>query len=324
MKQFNSIFKDDIVSIINYKRSLGLKYEAEELAFSRLDKFLTKEGLIEKKISKDIFDKWACKTSWENENNRNHRVSNFRVLAKELNNMGYEVYIPPIGLFRTPPKYRAHIYTDNELKKFFEAVDRSKNVPEAPYRSMIMPVFFRILYTSGLRVSELRQLKVNDMHEDEEYIVVRNAKNSKDRIVPIHPELANKCHIIRNEIHANSSDDEYFFITDHGKQITLSNVYKNFRRYLERAGISHTGKGPRVHDFRHTYCVNLLKKWMEEEKDLLNYLPYMSEMLGHEGFDETAYYLRLTTDMFPKLSMKIDDTFGKMINLEDHNDEDYY
>ena len=38
--------------------------------------------------------------------------------------------------------------------------------------------------------------------------------------------------------------------------------------YLEQADISHTGKGPRVHDFRHAYCVNLLRKWVDEGKIL--------------------------------------------------------
>ena len=43
--------------------------------------------------------------------------------------------------------------------------------------------------------------------------------------------------------------------------------------------------GIRIHDFRHTYCVNLLLKWSEEGKDLLAYLPYMRTMLGHESFE---------------------------------------
>ena len=69
---------------------------------------------------------------------------------------------------------------------------------------------------------------------------------------------------LKQEIHSSSSDDEYFFMVKPGRPMTLVNVYHNFRRYIEKAGITHTGHGPRVHDFRHTYCVNLLRKWSDE------------------------------------------------------------
>ena len=57
--------------------------------------------------------------------------------------------------------------------------------------------------------------------------------------------------------------------------------------------------GIRIHDFRHTYCVNLLLKWSEEGKDLLAYLPYMHTMLGHESFEETAYCRQRTSAASP-------------------------
>lgn len=98
-----------------------------------------------------------------------------------------------------------------------------------------------------------------------------------------------------------------------GRAMTLVNIYKNFRRFLEKAGISHTGHGPRVHDFCHTYCVNLLRKWISEEKDLMAYLPYMRTMLEHEGFEETAYYLKLTTQMFPYSRETLDKAFPNLI-----------
>ena len=106
--------------------------------------------------------------------------------------------------------------------------------------------------------------------------------------------------------------------------MTLGNIYKNFRKYLVKAGISHTGHGPRVHDFRHTYCVNLLLKWSREEKDLMAYLPYMRTMLGHESFDETAYYLKLTTDAFPFIRDSLKKSFPSMIGEVVINEQEYY
>lgn len=303
----SSIFKIEIQDLITLKKAEGFKYDSDSRALARIDRFFVKEDLREKVITKGLSDKWCSKTEWESHSNWAGRISSMRVLSSYLFDRGYNVYVPPKGIIPHEPRYDAHIYTEDELRRFFKAVDESESIPsECPYRGMVMPIFFRILYTSGLRCSELRLVKLKDMHEDENYLVVVNGKNNKDRIVPIHPILAEKCKALRKAIHQKSSEEEYFFMQLPGRPITLQCVYKNFRRYLAKAGITHTGDGPRVHDFRWTYCVNRLKTWVEEGKDLLNYLPYMKTMLGHETFKETAYYLKLTKELFPTLTMKLE------------------
>jgi integrase len=97
--------------------------------------------------------------------------------------------------------------------------------------------------------------------------------------------------------------------------MTLGNLYKNFRRFLWHARISHggKGKGPRVHDLRHAYAVHCLKKWSEQEKDLTVYLPVLKTYMGHDSFEETAYYLRLTADVFPEITLKIETQYPGII-----------
>ena len=83
---------------------------------------------------------------------------------------------------------------------------------------------------------------------------------------------------------------------------------KIFADFCGGLGISHggRGKGPRIHDFRHSYAVHCLKKWVEQEKDLTAYLPVLKTYLGHDSFAETAYYLRLTADVFPDITLKLE------------------
>ena len=54
------------------------------------------------------------------------------------------------------------------------------------------------------------------------------------------------------------------------------------------------------------------------------YLPYMRTMLGHEGFDETAYYLKLTTDAFPFIRDSLKKSFPSMIDEVTINEREYY
>ena len=108
--------------------------------------------------------------------------------------------------------------------------------------------------------------------------------------------------------------------------MTIGNVYKNFRKFLWRAGISQGGRGygPRVHDFRHVYAVHCLKKWVEQEKDLTAYLPVLKTYMGHDSFQDTAYYLRLTADVFPNITLKLETHYPEIIpELGGSADETY-
>ena len=322
---FRSIFKNDILSFISLKQALGFKYESGIGLLRRIDTYFVDSHLTVREISKELCEGWCRKRSYESPANHSSRISAMRVFCQYLNDIGVPAYIPSSNLLTKLKKYDAHIYTTEELKRFFSVVDTSQSVPsECPYRSQVMPLFFRILYTSGMRVSELRLARIRDMNLEEGYIYVNGGKNQKDRIVPIHPILTEKCRILKESIHQNSSEDEYFFMQYPGRAMTLGCVYKNFRRYLEKAGIPHTGHGPRVHDFRHTYCVNLLLKWCKEGKDLMAYLPYMRTMLGHEGFEETAYYLKLTVDAFPIIRKSLETSFPSVIEEVSFHGREYY
>ena len=322
---YNSIFQQEIRDLIELKRVLGFSYEAEAGSLRRIDTFLCRNTLYEKYITKELCDLWCKKRTYETVTNQASRISTMRVFCRYLNDIGIPAYIPPKGITKKRTRYDAHIYTDEELQNFFDAVDKGRSVPDScPYRSDVMPVFFRILYTSGMRVSELRLARIRDVNLEKGYIHVLEAKNHKERLIPIHPLLMLRCRELKEKIHATSPDDEYFFMILPGKPMTLGNVYKNFRRYLEQAGISHTGKGPRIHDFRHTYCVNLLRKWADEGKDLIAYLPYMRTMLGHESFEETAYYLKLTAERFPYIKERMKESFPDLVKEAEINEHEFY
>lgn len=323
---FESIFKKELHDFIDLKRATGYSYgTSAEYLLGKLDFFFIEKDIKKKEIDKEIIEEWCRKKSYESESSRNNRVCMMRVFTTYLRDIGIRAYIPPKGIYKHPPKYNAHIYTNDELKHFFEATDNCSEVPsECPYRHLIMPIYFRLLYTSGFRVSELRLLKIKDFNLEESYIIIRNGKKQKDRIVPVDPELTSKCIQLKKQIHHESTDDEYFFMFQKGVPMTLGNVYKNFRRFLEKAGISHIGNGPRVHDFRHTFCVNLLKKWVMEEKNLMVYLPYMKTVLGHESFNETAYYLKLTAELYPQLILRLERVYPDMIVQGDIGYEEFY
>jgi integrase/recombinase XerD len=310
---FKSIFARHLTDFLHYKRSLGFKYETEERLLKRLDKFFIEKDFVDLEIRKGRCKDWYALTPYNSIKTQAAKHGVLKAFCVYLNNIGVPAYVPQ-ETFKKNPKYDAHIYTNTELKALFAVIDKSQSVEsECPYRGIMMPIFFRILYTSGLRVSELRLLRIKDFDLEKSVITVRSGKNNKDRLVPVHPLLSQKSKGIKDAVHLTSSEDEFFFMIKPGKPMSLQNIYKNFRRYLEKAGISHTGRGPRVHDFRHTFCVNLLHKWTVQKQDLEAMLPYLRTILGHESFKETAYYLKLTEEHFPEIRDQLQKCFPNIV-----------
>ena len=120
--------------------------------------------------------------------------------------------------------------------------------------------------------------------------------------------LTDRCkHYIDNYLYANFEQEMYIFnFIDPTKIPHERALYGRFRQYLENAHIKHTGHGPRIHDFRHTYAVHKMKEWVINGKNLQKMLPYLSKYLGHVDFRGTEYYLRLTADLYPNLIKKME------------------
>lgn len=308
-------FKDHIKNHVELKRAVGYKYDTDAGHLNRFDKFTLENYSNATSLTKEIVLDWCSKKSYEAQANQCSRASVIRQFGKYLDSIGVQAYIIPKGYYPTEEQYIPHIYTSDELSRFFAETDKCQYCYECPNRHLIMPVFFRMIYICGLRVSEARLLKVDDVDLENGILTIRHSKKDNSRLVPMSASLIERCRHYSKTVHPFPRPVGYFFPALHGKPMTIGNVYKNFRRFLWRAGISHGGRGygPRVHDFRHVYAVHCLKKWVEQEKDLATYLPVLKAYMGHDSFEETAYYLRLTADVFPDITLKLETRYPAII-----------
>lgn len=65
------------------------------------------------------------------------------------------------------------------------------------------------------------------------------------------------------------------------------------------------GNKPRVHDFRHSYCVYRLNQWVRDNADLNALYPYLSEFVGHSNFADTDYYLTLAEPFYSEFEARM-------------------
>lgn len=200
--------------------------------------------------------------------------------------------------------FSPYIFSDNEIEKIIEQADTVKPLSKKTSKHLVIPVFIRLLYFCGLRFSEVQQLRVENVDLDNGILIIYGSKFDKDRLVPMSPEITNICRAYSEKVHAHSSGDAIYLPNTHNTIYEKRCFYSVYRDLLWKAGISHGGRGngPRLHDLRHTFAVHCLRKWVEEDADITALLPYLSSYLGHKGLQETAYYLRLTADMFPQVT----------------------
>jgi integrase/recombinase XerD len=204
--------------------------------------------------------------------------------------------------------------TDEELRRFFRAVDALEPTARSPLRHLVMPEVFRLLYGCGFRVNEVLKLSVRDVDLDQGIITVRQGKFRKDRLVP--PALSLVIRLRRYADHFGSRHpNEIFFPGSNGEAFALRTVYTLFRQLLIRCGIPHggRGKGPRIHDYRHLFAVQRLRNWYRDGEDLDAKLPLLATYLGHRNLSGTQRYLHLTAELFPEITSRVNAAFGDVI-----------
>ena len=256
---------------------------------------------------------WLKPRVHEKENNIVYRASKIRCFGRYMNLNDNKSYILPKNIYSFSKKYNAYIFSQEEICRFFHEVDQSaKNKPNSHTRCSLQ-IIFRLLYMCGMRISEVLNIKLENFDKEQKIIRIYNAKNDKDRIIPINAELNSLIINYISKFHIYLNNNAYLFNHKDEKPYSRFSIYYQFRVFLKKCEIEHTGDGPRLHDFRHTFCVHCLKKWTLQDKDLMVYLPVLKTFLGHESFKETAYYLKLTADVFPNITEKIEESYNKLI-----------
>ena len=297
---FHSKFRADIEAFIIQKRASGYPYNTSARVLGYLDAMISKSFPDSDILSKEICNAWIDKCSSFHPNTLLRRVTPVRQFAKYLVGTGKEAYIIPGGIPNKQIHYDAHIFTATELKAFFSSIDKCRKSPFSPYRCYVIPVIFRLLYTCGLRASEARLLNVDDVDLGTGKIFIRGSKGWEARIIYVSLDMLDllcryDC-IIQRYLPARKA----FFPNQKGdyySKSTLDIWFHEFWDTLPEAAVT-KGNKPRVHDFRHSYCVYRLNQWVRDNADLNALYPYLSEFVGHSNFADTDYYLTLAEPFY--------------------------
>ena len=190
----------------------------------------------------------------------------------------------PTELLESPQTgfHLPEVLTVEEIDKLIESIDLS--TPEGQRNRTMLEV----LYSCGLRVSELSTLKLSDLYLEQGFIKVEG-KGSKQRLVPISPRAIKELHyyfIDRNAIAIKPGYEDFVFISRRGKNISRIMVFHIIKELADRIGLT---KNISPHTFRHSFATHLLEGGAN--------LRAIQTMLGHESIGTTEIYTHIDRNM---------------------------
>jgi len=195
----------------------------------------------------------------------------------------------PLALIESPKIGRKlpDTLSIEEIDRLISSIDLSN--PQGERNRAIIET----LYSCGLRVSELTNLKISDLFFDEGFIKV-TGKGNKQRFVPISPLTQKYINLYKNEVRPHVPIVEAYrdtlFLNRRGKQLTRAMIFTIVKQLAEKTGLNKTIS---PHTFRHSFATHLLENGAD--------LRAIQLMLGHESITTTEIYMHVDKSHLSKV-----------------------
>ena len=190
--------------------------------------------------------------------------------------------VDPTELLESPkqPDHLPEVLSTAEVDLLEQVIDLSK------WEGHRNRAIIEVLFSCGLRVSELTNLKLSNLYIEEQYIRVMG-KGSKERLVPISPRALDELNYWfadRNVMKIKPGEEDYVFLNRRGHHLTRTMILIMIKRYAVEAGIKKTIS---PHTLRHSFATSLLEGGAD--------LRAIQAMLGHESVGTTEIYTHIDT-----------------------------
>jgi len=217
--------------------------------------------------------------------------------------------IPPEELLPFRPKRaRPYLYSQREICNLLHAA------PKLQRRGLQPDTYYCLLglmSVSGMRVSEVQNLKLQDLDLKERVLTVRGAKFGKDRLVPLHPST---CRVLarylarRQRLWAKCPVSSYLFVSSRGNRLDDGDIRRTFYALCRNVGLRGPTdqRGPRLHDLRHRFASLTLLRWYRAGEDPARRLPALSTYLGHVHWSDTYWYLSALPGLMRKAVSRLE------------------
>jgi len=315
MKKFKSCFSYLIERFIEFRKASGSWNESgygNNIRF--FDRFCADNYPEDTVLTQTMVDTWCAKRSTETNGSNVKRTQVVRLFVDYLRHRGFTDVTSPPRLKHEPRTYIPHPFEEYELQRFFNACDQiqpGKKHMVSMMQKLTIPVFFRLLYSTGMRVREARLLKRKDVDIKRGVIDIQNSKGYDQRYVALHDSMSDLMLRYDKAIAEMQPFRDYFFQSPRGACYSSSWVSRNFRRLWIQA--NGTSSFSAARDLRHHYAISNINSWAGDSFCLTDKLQYLSKSLGHRSIESTLYYYSLIPRMANTLREKTEAGFNIIV-----------
>jgi integrase len=305
---------ESLQEYIDLRRGLGYKMRDEGLMLPRFVSFMEEHHA--EHISARLALEWAqCAAVQPAE--RARRLCFVRGFARHRSATDNLTEIPPPGLVPYRATHaKAHLYTDDEIKRLLDAaLELPVAWPSTSLRPWVFYGLIGLLSVTGMRLSEVLNLKLADVDLQHSVLTIRGAKFGQWRLIPIHSSttavLAD--YIKRRGKFFRHPVSTYLFVSPRGTRLDEGRVHRAFYTLSHSTGLREVGasKGPRLHDFRHRFAVKTLTWWYQSGKDPGREMPLLSNYLGHVCIAGTYWYLSANPELMTQAMARLERRWGE-------------
>ncbi len=306
-----STLSQDLDRYLAIRRSLGYKLSTDERILRKFISFADSENA--EHINTALFLRWqeqfgkAQKQTWA------HRLGTVRAFSQWLHSMNAKHEVPPQSLIpsraRRPHPY---IYSEDDIHRIVEAAAKLPSINGI--RSLTCSTLFGLIAVTGLRVSEALSLDAADVDLVTAVITLRQGKLGKARLLPV-----SACTNLRLTDYAKERDrllgasSTAFFVSDRGGRLTDCGARYSFAMVCQVIGLrpsqkfNRHGRGPRIHDLRHTFAVRTLLNWYRNSEEPAREMIKLSTYLGHSDPAHTYWYIEGVPELLALASKRIEE-----------------
>ena len=313
MSKFSETRNDLFMKFIDYRTACNLWNTGYEMNLTYFDRFCTEHFPLDKEITQGMINGWCEQRDTENKTSLIGRTLSARKLIEYLNERGLvNLTIPEMPTL--PPKQHVpHSFTDEELKNFFTKCDArvlSAKSTTKRFRALEMAVMFRLLYSTGMRTTEVRLLRMMDVDIPHAVINIRKSKNSIEHFVALHSETAallEKYDAVAEKVMPGR--EIYFPYKDASTPLTADMVTWEFHKVWD--SVNTVNAVP--YDFRHNYAIQNINSWLSAGFDFNDKFLYLSKSMGHTSLESTRYYYSIVPALANIIEEKSGDSFDDII-----------
>jgi integrase len=207
--------------------------------------------------------------------------------------------VPPAGLFG--PAYRrvpVHIYTTQEIAALLAAARQP--LPHPSRVPLSFCTLLGLLACTGLRISEALQLELADWDRTQAVLTIRQSKFGQSRYVPLSASatLALNTYLRTRTRTFPQARSAALFLDQRAKPLAYWQAGQSFAALRRQLGWQNKQPRPRLHDLRHTFAVECLRRWYHQGQEELNAkILSLAVYLGHRNIRHTYWYLTAVPDL---------------------------